>query len=67
MTQYLDTLKDLGSNSRSNTILMPHSPGGMTDFLGELRTAITVGMESAQLSAAAAATAPASRAAAPGL
>lgn len=66
MTQYLDTLKDLGSNSRSNTILMPHSPGGMTDFLGELRTAITVGMESAQLSAAAA-TAPASRAAAPGL
>jgi len=49
MTQYLDTLKDLGSNSRSNTILVPHSPGGLTDFLGELRNAITIGVETAQV------------------
>lgn len=26
MTRYLDTLKDLGSNSRSITLLIPHTP-----------------------------------------
>ena len=27
LTQYFDTLKDIGSSGHSNTILMPHSPG----------------------------------------
>merc|ERR1712232_83607 len=29
VTQYFDTLKDLGSNSKSNTIFIPHSPGSV--------------------------------------
>ena len=29
--QYFDMLKDLGDNSRTNTIFVDHSPGGMTD------------------------------------
>lgn len=32
MTQYFDTIKDIGSNSKNAAILMPHSPGGMKDF-----------------------------------
>jgi regulator of protease activity HflC (stomatin/prohibitin superfamily) len=32
MTQYFDTIKDIGSNSKNSAILMPHSPGGMKDF-----------------------------------
>jgi regulator of protease activity HflC (stomatin/prohibitin superfamily) len=31
ITQYFDTLKDLGDASKTNTIFVDHSPGGMTD------------------------------------
>lgn len=42
LTQYFDTIKDIGANSKSNTILMPHSPGGMTDLSAQLREAMIV-------------------------
>jgi regulator of protease activity HflC (stomatin/prohibitin superfamily) len=48
MTQYLDTLKDVGANSRTNTIMVPHSPGGFSEFFNELRNAVILGMETAQ-------------------
>ena len=48
MTQYLDTLKEVGANSRTNTIMMPHSPGGLSDFFSELRNSVVLGIESAQ-------------------
>jgi regulator of protease activity HflC (stomatin/prohibitin superfamily) len=48
MTQYLDTLKDVGANSRTNTIMIPHSPGGFSEFFNELRNAVILGMETAQ-------------------
>lgn len=41
MTQYFDALREIGRNS--NTILLPHSPSGVTDLAGQLRDAITVG------------------------
>jgi regulator of protease activity HflC (stomatin/prohibitin superfamily) len=50
MTQYLDTLKEIGANSRTNTIMMPHSPGGLSGFFNELRNAVVLGMETAQAS-----------------
>lgn len=53
MTQYLDTLKEVGSNSRTNTIMMPHSPGGLSEFFSELRNSVFLGMESAQASSTA--------------
>jgi regulator of protease activity HflC (stomatin/prohibitin superfamily) len=53
MTQYLDTLKEVGANSRTNTIMIPHSPGGLTEFFNELRTSVILGMESARATAAA--------------
>lgn len=37
MTQYFDTLQALGSTS--NTILIPHSPGGMSDIADQIRNA----------------------------
>jgi regulator of protease activity HflC (stomatin/prohibitin superfamily) len=40
MTQYFDTLKEVGSVSRTNTILMPHSPGALTDLSQQIRTAL---------------------------
>ena len=33
---YLDTLKELGTASRSNTILLPHSPGALGDLLSQM-------------------------------
>ncbi len=40
MTQYFDTLKDVGASSATNTILIPHSPGAMKDLGGQLRDAM---------------------------
>lgn len=42
LTQYFDTIKDIGENSKTNTILIPHSPGGMTDLSAQLRDAMIV-------------------------
>lgn len=40
MTQYFDTLKEIGTTGTSNTILIPHSPGGMDDISAQMRDAI---------------------------
>jgi len=41
MTQYYDMLTDVGKNSRTNTIMLPHTPGAV----GELREQIIASME----------------------
>jgi regulator of protease activity HflC (stomatin/prohibitin superfamily) len=43
LTQYFDTLKEIGASSHSNTIMMPHSPGGMVDFFEQIRNAVVLG------------------------
>lgn len=45
MTQYFDTLKDIGLSGKSNTILIPHSPGGMGDISEQMRNAIITANE----------------------
>lgn len=45
MTQYFDTLKEIGANGKGNTILIPHSPGGMGDISEQMRNAIITGNE----------------------
>lgn len=45
MTQYFDTLKEIGASSKSNTILIPHSPGHLTSLTEQLRNAIIEGGE----------------------
>jgi hypothetical protein len=42
MTQYFDTLREIGASSRTNTIMMPHSPGGLNDFFDQLRGSFMV-------------------------
>jgi regulator of protease activity HflC (stomatin/prohibitin superfamily) len=45
LTQYFDTLKEIGVSAGSKVILTPHAPGGMTDITDQLRTAIIQGSE----------------------
>jgi len=43
MTQYFDTIKDIGANSKNSSILMPHSPGGMRAFQDQIISGTFVG------------------------
>jgi regulator of protease activity HflC (stomatin/prohibitin superfamily) len=45
LTQYFDTIKELGHSANTNTILLPHSPSGMTDLAEQIRNAMIVGNE----------------------
>lgn len=45
MTQYFDTIRDIGSNSKNSSILMPHSPGGMRDFQNQIINGTFIGNE----------------------
>lgn len=40
LVQYFDTLKEIGASSRTNTILLPHSPGNLNDVSTQLRDAL---------------------------
>jgi len=37
MTQYFDTLKEIGAADKSNTILLPHSPSGLQEISHQIR------------------------------
>lgn len=37
VTQYFDTLKDIGASSKTNTVFMPHQPGGVADVASQVR------------------------------
>jgi regulator of protease activity HflC (stomatin/prohibitin superfamily) len=47
VTQYLDTMKEIGSNDRSNTILMSHSPGAVSDLFRQMQEAVMIGQKAA--------------------
>ncbi len=40
MTQYFDMLKEIGASSRSNAILIPHSPASVGNLTEQMRTAM---------------------------
>ncbi len=52
MTQYFDTLKEIGMTARTNTILIPHSPGHMTDLTEQIRNAMMTAEQVARVSGA---------------
>jgi hypothetical protein len=54
LTQYFDTMKEIGVSSDSKVILMPHSPSGMAELVDQLRTAIIAANESGTTAAPAA-------------
>jgi len=37
VTQYFDTLKDIGANNKSSTVFMPHQPGTVGDVAAQVR------------------------------
>ncbi len=43
LTQYLDTLKEIGQSSNTNTILLPHGPGAVSELAQQIQQAIIVG------------------------
>jgi hypothetical protein len=47
LTQYFDTLKDIGTRAGNNTIFLPNNPGAANDFmtqiLGGLRGSMNAG------------------------
>jgi len=43
MTQYYDMLTDVGRNSRTNTIMLPHSPGAVNELREQIIAAIETG------------------------
>src|SRR5689334_21606917 len=45
MTQYFDTMKEIGISSGSKVILVPHTPAGMSDIAEQLRAAIISAQE----------------------
>lgn len=45
MTQYFDTLKDLGATSATKAIFIPHSPGAISDIAAQLRMALMTAAE----------------------
>jgi regulator of protease activity HflC (stomatin/prohibitin superfamily) len=45
LTQYFDTLNNVGSNSKNTSILIPHSPSSMKDFQGQIIQGTYVGQK----------------------
>ena len=52
LTQYFDTLKDIGMKSGTNTIFLPNNPGAANDFLTQILAGLRGGMGSQRPSAA---------------
>jgi regulator of protease activity HflC (stomatin/prohibitin superfamily) len=49
LTQYFDTMKEIGVSAGSKVILVPSGPAGMTDISEQLRNAIITGREAASV------------------
>ncbi len=50
MTQYFDMLKELGSASNNNTIMVPHSPSAVTDLGDQIRNSMMAANEVSRMS-----------------
>jgi regulator of protease activity HflC (stomatin/prohibitin superfamily) len=50
VTQYLDTMKEIGASDKSNTIFLSHSPAAIGDLFRQMQEAIMIGQKGASLS-----------------
>jgi regulator of protease activity HflC (stomatin/prohibitin superfamily) len=50
MTQYFDMLKEIGASSRTNAILIPHSPGNLGNLSEQIRNAMIEANQTVELS-----------------
>ncbi|VVB43776.1 Regulator of protease activity HflC (Stomatin/prohibitin superfamily) [Beijerinckiaceae bacterium RH AL1] len=49
LTQYFDTLKEFGTSTAAKVLLVPHSPAAMKDFGDQIRNAVLIGEEMADV------------------
>jgi len=49
LTQYLDTLKEIGAQGKSNTLFMAHSPAAIGDLFQQMQNAVFVGQKAANV------------------
>lgn len=43
VTQYFDTLKEIGASSKSNSVFVPHGPGAVKDIASQVREGLLQG------------------------
>lgn len=43
MTQYFDTMRDIGANSKSSAIFVPHGPGNVASIGEQIRNGFIEG------------------------
>jgi regulator of protease activity HflC (stomatin/prohibitin superfamily) len=48
MTQYFDTLKAMGDSGKSNTVMLPHSPGAVGSMMDQLREGLISSFKASQ-------------------
>lgn len=40
VTQYFDTMKDIGASSKASSVFIPHGPGAVTDVAAQIRAGL---------------------------
>ena len=50
VTQYLDTMKEIGASDKSNTLFVSHSPAAIGDLFRQMQEAIMIGQKGTSLS-----------------
>jgi regulator of protease activity HflC (stomatin/prohibitin superfamily) len=50
VTQYLDTIKEIGAQDKTNTLFMSHSPAAMGDLFRQMQEAVMIGEKAAAAS-----------------
>jgi len=48
LTQYFDTLARIGAQAHATTIFLPHSPGGLSEVMNQIATAVIAGNQTAR-------------------
>jgi len=48
VTQYFDTLKEIGASSKSNSVFIPHGPGAVRDIASQIRDGLLQGNSAAE-------------------
>jgi hypothetical protein len=43
VTQYFDTMKEIGASSRNSTVFIPHGPGAVRDVADQIRNGLLQG------------------------
>jgi hypothetical protein len=50
VTQYLDTLKEIGAQGKSNTVFVSHSPAAVGELFRQMQDAVMIGQTAADAS-----------------